>query len=40
MSDVWTDKVAQGDGEATVNVLLWLSRMTLDVIGQAGMWCT
>ncbi|KAJ6448694.1 cytochrome P450 [Mycena sanguinolenta] len=36
LRDIWTDQVAQENGAARIDVLEWLRRMTLDVIGQAG----
>ena len=37
LRDTWAAKIEEGDGsKAEVDVLHWLSRMTLDVIGQAG----
>ncbi|KAJ7498084.1 cytochrome P450 [Mycena galericulata] len=36
LRDVWAHQVAQGNGSARIDVLDWLRRMTLDVIGQAG----
>ncbi|KAL0064343.1 hypothetical protein AAF712_008789 [Marasmius tenuissimus] len=37
LRDAWTSQIQKGDGsKAEVDVLHWLSRMTLDVIGQAG----
>ncbi|KAJ6566197.1 cytochrome P450 [Mycena capillaripes] len=36
LRDIWTREVAQQDGEARIEVMSWLRRMTLDVIGQAG----
>ncbi|KAJ6543029.1 cytochrome P450 [Mycena capillaripes] len=35
LRDIWAHQVAQ-DGTARIEVLSWLRRMTLDVIGQAG----
>ncbi|KAJ7431659.1 cytochrome P450 [Mycena galericulata] len=36
LRDLWAHKIAQGNGAATIDVLEWLRRTTLDVIGQAG----
>ncbi|KAJ7435163.1 cytochrome P450 [Mycena galericulata] len=36
LRDVWAHQVAQENGSARIDVLDWLRRMTLDVIGQAG----
>ncbi|KAJ7099750.1 cytochrome P450 [Mycena epipterygia] len=37
LRDIWADEIASGAGEtARINVLPWISKMTLDVIGQAG----
>ncbi|KAJ7686344.1 cytochrome P450 [Mycena rosella] len=36
LRDVWAVQVAQGNDAARIDVLGWLRRMTLDVIGQAG----
>lgn len=37
LRDVWLQQVAQEDGIAKVEALSWLSRLTLDVIGLAGL---
>ncbi|KAJ3878551.1 cytochrome P450 [Lentinula edodes] len=36
LRDVWAARIAAGDGEARIDVLSSLSKMTLDVIGLAG----
>jgi cytochrome P450 len=36
LRDIWAREVAQQDGAARIEVMSWLRRMTLDVIGQAG----
>ncbi|KAJ7759788.1 cytochrome P450 [Mycena maculata] len=36
LRDIWARQVAQQNGTACIEVLSWLRRMTLDVIGQAG----
>ncbi|KAJ7241311.1 cytochrome P450 [Mycena haematopus] len=36
LRDIWAGQVAQGKGTAQIEVMSWLRRMTLDVIGQAG----
>ncbi|KAF9453671.1 cytochrome P450 [Macrolepiota fuliginosa MF-IS2] len=36
LRDTWTSEMKDGDGEAKVDALSWLSRTTLDVIGKAG----
>ncbi|KAF7341386.1 Cytochrome P450 [Mycena venus] len=36
LRDIWSRQVAQQNGAAQIEVLSWLRRMTLDVIGQAG----
>ncbi|KAL0576500.1 hypothetical protein V5O48_005475 [Marasmius crinis-equi] len=37
LRDLWTSQIENADGsKAEVDVLSWLSKMTLDVIGQAG----
>ncbi|KAJ7087969.1 cytochrome P450 [Mycena belliarum] len=36
LRDLWATQTAQGNGTARVEVLTWLSKMTLDVIGKAG----
>ncbi|KAF7369540.1 hypothetical protein MVEN_00283900 [Mycena venus] len=36
LREVWSIQVAQQNGAARIEVLSWLRRMTLDVIGQAG----
>ncbi|KAJ6448700.1 cytochrome P450 [Mycena sanguinolenta] len=36
LRDIWTHQVAQENGAARIDVLEWLRRITLDVIGQAG----
>ncbi|KAJ7473951.1 cytochrome P450 [Mycena latifolia] len=37
LRDIWADQVAkENNGAAQIDVLSWLRRMTLDVIGQAG----
>ncbi|KAJ7343735.1 cytochrome P450 [Mycena albidolilacea] len=36
LREVWARQVAEQNGEARIEVLSWLRRMTLDVIGQAG----
>ncbi|KAJ7735831.1 cytochrome P450 [Mycena maculata] len=36
LRDVWVQQVAQENGAACIEVMSWLRRMTLDVIGQAG----
>ncbi|KAJ7087972.1 cytochrome P450, partial [Mycena belliarum] len=36
LRDIWAAKTAQGHGTARVEVMSWLRKMTLDVIGQAG----
>ncbi|KAJ7473726.1 cytochrome P450 [Mycena galericulata] len=36
LRDLWTHQVEQGNGAATIDVLEWLRRTTLDVIGEAG----
>ncbi|KAJ7473713.1 cytochrome P450 [Mycena galericulata] len=36
LRDIWAQKIAQENGAATIDVLEWLRRATLDVIGQAG----
>ncbi|KAJ6543111.1 cytochrome P450 [Mycena capillaripes] len=36
LRDIWAHQIAQEDGTARIEVMSWLRRMTLDVIGQAG----
>ncbi|KAJ7735826.1 cytochrome P450 [Mycena maculata] len=36
LREIWAGQVAPGNTEARIDVLTWLRRMTLDVIGQAG----
>ncbi|KAJ7087980.1 cytochrome P450 [Mycena belliarum] len=36
LRDIWAAQTAQGHGTARVEVMSWLRKMTLDVIGQAG----
>ncbi|KAJ7118342.1 cytochrome P450 [Mycena epipterygia] len=36
LRDIWARQVADENGAARIDVLSWLRRMTLDVIGQAG----
>ncbi|KAJ7926789.1 cytochrome P450, partial [Mycena leptocephala] len=36
LRDIWARQVAQENGAARIDVMSWLRRMTLDVIGQAG----
>ncbi|KDR83061.1 hypothetical protein GALMADRAFT_238857 [Galerina marginata CBS 339.88] len=36
LRDIWAAEVAKSDGKGRVEVLSWLSKMTLDVIGLAG----
>ncbi|KAJ7606355.1 cytochrome P450, partial [Mycena polygramma] len=36
LRDIWMSQVTKENGEARIDVLSWLRRMTLDVIGQAG----
>ncbi|KAF7333878.1 Cytochrome P450 [Mycena venus] len=36
LRNIWSRQIAQQNGAAQIEVLSWLSRMTLDVIGQAG----
>lgn len=37
LRDLWTSKVAEAkDGTAVIDVLPWISRAALDVIGEAG----
>ncbi|KAJ7434100.1 cytochrome P450 [Mycena galericulata] len=36
LRDIWAQKIEQQNGAATIDVLEWLRRTTLDVIGQAG----
>ncbi|KAJ7088755.1 cytochrome P450 [Mycena belliarum] len=36
LRDLWAAQAAQGHGAARVDVMSWLRKMTLDVIGQAG----
>ena len=37
LRDVWSSEIVQdATGSITLNVMSWLSRMTLDVIGLAG----
>ncbi|KAJ7926750.1 cytochrome P450, partial [Mycena leptocephala] len=36
LRDIWAHQVAQENGAARIDVMSWLRRMTLDVIGQAG----
>ncbi|KAF5349510.1 hypothetical protein D9756_009021 [Leucocoprinus leucothites] len=37
LRDIWTNQIQQADGEQRqIDVLSWLSRTTLDVIGEAG----
>lgn len=36
LRDVWMAQVGTDDKSARVDVLSWLSRMTLDVIGRSG----
>ncbi|KAJ6560690.1 cytochrome P450 [Mycena sp. CBHHK59/15] len=36
LRDIWTAQAAQGGGVARVEVLSWLSKATLDIIGLAG----
>jgi hypothetical protein len=39
LRDAWDREIKRGEhnGNGRINVLSWLSRMTLDVIGLAGM---
>ncbi|KAJ4473121.1 cytochrome P450 [Lentinula aciculospora] len=36
LKDVWLSQIASSGGTAKINVLDWISKMTLDVIGRAG----
>jgi len=36
LRDIWVREI-KGEKDSKINVLSWLSRMTLDVIGLAGM---
>ncbi|KAF9484969.1 cytochrome P450 [Pholiota conissans] len=36
LRDAWTSEISQPEANGDVEVLSWLSKMTLDVIGQAG----
>ena len=36
LRDVWTRKIGDDSRSARIDVLDWLSKMTLDVIGQVG----
>ncbi|KAF9009541.1 cytochrome P450 [Cyathus striatus] len=36
LRDIWTEEIANQGGTERIDVLAWLSRMTLDVIGLAG----
>ncbi|KAJ3826860.1 cytochrome P450 monooxygenase [Lentinula raphanica] len=36
LKDVWVSKIETAGGTAKINVLDWISKMTLDVIGRAG----
>ncbi|KDQ07870.1 hypothetical protein BOTBODRAFT_38429 [Botryobasidium botryosum FD-172 SS1] len=36
LRDVWLDKIAKGNGVHQTDVMTWLSRATLDIIGLAG----
>jgi hypothetical protein len=34
---VWSQEIAKADSKGRIDVLYWLRKMTLDVIGLAGM---
>lgn len=36
LRDLWSHEIAKPDFKGRIDVLRWLSKMTLDVIGQAG----
>ncbi|KAJ7230274.1 cytochrome P450 [Mycena pura] len=36
LRDIWAQQVAEDGGTSTIDVSIWLRRMTLDAIGQAG----
>ncbi|KAJ7746639.1 cytochrome P450 [Mycena metata] len=36
LRDIWDAQITADDGNTTIEVLAWLRRMTLDVIGEAG----
>ncbi|KAF7378375.1 hypothetical protein MSAN_00263800 [Mycena sanguinolenta] len=36
LRDIWAAQAAQANGAARIEIMSWLRRMTLDVIGQAG----
>jgi hypothetical protein len=36
LRDIWMSKIAADGGAARIDILSWLSKMTLDVIGLAG----
>ncbi|KAJ7606317.1 cytochrome P450 [Mycena rosella] len=36
LRDIWMRQIAEDSGSARIDVLVWLRKMTLDVIGQAG----
>ena len=40
LRDVWIREIKRDENKERINVLSWLSRMTLDVIGLAGVYIT
>lgn len=38
LRDIWAREIKREENSERIDVLSWLSRMTLDVIGLAGMW--
>ena len=36
LRDIWSSEIVKHDGEARIECLSWMSRVTLDIIGLAG----
>ena len=36
LCDIWSSEIVKHDGEARIECLSWMSRVTLDIIGLAG----